>query len=183
MNRIIFGSFTALVLSACIFLPDDDGSGNPFLGQWKSTEESSSTVRDSVMREEFKAFLLERGYDFTNVYPEPSVFEALVDSFSTIFSCTTAVCDSILKVYESYLVFSADSFANVNLVNDEVSSNTQSIYAFDADSIYVTRYDIVFDSIKWSAPYRFSANHDTLILDDESMPLRYVRNSDPLPDL
>lgn len=182
MNRILYGGSTALALSACLFVPDDkNGTNNPFLGQWKSTEVSTSTVRDSLIREEFREYLIERGYDFTNGYPEPPVPQSTTDSFNAIFSCTAPVCDSILSVYESYLTFSRDSVTNLQLENDEISSRTRSRYTFDADSVYVARYDIVFDTITWSEAYRFSGNRDTLWFSEfGGEPL--VRNSDPLPD-
>jgi hypothetical protein len=174
---------TALLFSACLFFPDDKNeSGNPFLGQWKSTEVSVSTVRDTLYLSEFEAFLIERGYDFTNGYPEPPVEQTTIDSFNAVFSCTTTVCDSVLSVYESYLVFSRDTITNVRLENDEISSKTRSRYTFDSDSVYATRYDFIFDTLSWSETYRFSAKKDTLWLGEEFGGEPMVRNSDLVPD-
>jgi hypothetical protein len=183
MIRTLFGAWTVLTLSACLFFPDDEnGGGNPFLGQWKATEESSYTVRDSVIREEFRAFLLERGYDFTNGFPETPIPDAVIDSFNATFSCAAAVCDSVLWIQKSYLVASPDSLVGWEIRNGIPVSRSPSSYTWDADSLYTVRYLFWFDTVEVSSVYRFSSKRDTLFLDDYGLPLPYVRNSDPLPD-
>jgi hypothetical protein len=183
MLKTFGGVLLALLLSACLLGRDGDKSDNPFLGQWKDAEDETYAVRDSLYREQLIAYLIDRGYTFTDGVPDSiwSIPPAVYDSFNTTFSCTAPVCDSILTIQKEYLVFTADSSTYSRLWNGVLQFRNTKAYHFDADSLYSIPEIPWIDSFVVSASYRFSANGDTLRINEEGFAELYIRNADVLP--